>query len=619
MTKRISIIFTIVALIFSLIISSILYFNKLEDRKDLIDEISSNNIENLVLQYNAAIKDYRLLIETISSNLSLDVKNKDFSFIIEQTKEIKRKYNFFNITVADMNGVMYTDIDILDWNAREFQRPWFMEIVEDKSSFYRSPLYKDLTTNQMVITFSTPIIYQDELLGVFAIDVLGDQFLHDDNQEFVLSSKNGTIIATNVRETTPSLKVFTNIYEARPILKTLVNEPIVYQSPDDGSWFSAAKFVLNDGNILFSFIPQNRNIDRANKDIIIMVGLIFIFSLILCTLLFFILKKEFKNIQLLKQTILDMSNGRFNSFSMPRSNNEIDEIADSLQLLRKNLTSFIKASHNTMNGLDQEQQKISEVIIENKKNSYNEMTSTEKVSSAALQLSSSATEVAKNAVNATDATSTAMNVISDSSETLRRSKQIFEQMNNLTTDTASTVNNLRSHSQKINSVVDVISNISDQTNLLALNAAIEAARAGQHGRGFAVVATEVRELSLKTQQSTIDIQNLIADLQEQSLKADDAMAQNLLLMIKFQSMVDELTKAFSSISEQVQTLSNLNELVTTSAGKQSTVTHQISKQLEEINELVQNNLKGVEKTKLSNESISDIIKKLSDELSFFKV
>ena len=68
--------------------------------------------------------------------------------------------------------------------------------------------------------------------------------------------------------------------------------------------------------------------------------------------------------------------------------------------------------------------------------------------------------------------------------------------------------------KEIDSIIQVIKNISSQSNLLALNANIEAARAGEAGRGFSVVANEMGKLSKLSKESAEKVAKSLMEMKQ---------------------------------------------------------------------------------------------------------
>lgn len=115
-----------------------------------------------------------------------------------------------------------------------------------------------------------------------------------------------------------------------------------------------------------------------------------------------------------------------------------------------------------------------------------------------------------------------------------------------------TVDQLGEYGQQIGDIVKAIDEIAAQTNLLALNAAIEAARAGEQGRGFAVVAENVRSLAERSSESTKEIADLIAKVQQGTQEAVEAMAVGVRDVQEGQRITEEAGQSLTSIIGTVE-------------------------------------------------------------------
>ncbi|KJZ13916.1 hypothetical protein TW85_12050 [Marinomonas sp. S3726] len=205
-------------------------------------------------------------------------------------------------------------------------------------------------------------------------------------------------------------------------------------------------------------------------------------------------------------------------------------------------------------------------------------------SDAVLQSTQTANDSAQYSEQADEV---AQNLHGNMQEVNTQSEELIKLMVQLSTEMQSSSKastELRNTSHEVKSVLDVINGISEQTNLLALNAAIEAARAGEAGRGFAVVADEVRGLSVRTQEATIEIQSMIENLEKTSEELVQKVESGAREVQHISDNVNGSKSKLTQMTELIKTLADLNSESARSATAQREASDKMYHDVKQIQE-----------------------------------
>ncbi|WP_421910758.1 HAMP domain-containing methyl-accepting chemotaxis protein [Marinobacter sp.] len=297
---------------------------------------------------------------------------------------------------------------------------------------------------------------------------------------------------------------------------------------------------------------------------------------------------------------------------------EIGDFISAVNAFLETLEDIISQIVASSRRLSTESESLSGITNSTTANAEQQRDQVTQVSAAMQEMVSTSDEIASNTNDTDESARQAADLAGTGQETVSTAIKSVTRLAEQVEAGSKRIQRLEDESGEIGNVLDVIQAIAEQTNLLALNAAIEAARAGDAGRGFSVVADEVRGLAKRVQDSTVDIERIVSNLQSGAAGAVVDMSKAKQMASEASEEAGKSGAALSEIMAAVNRIVDMTTQVASATEQQRATAAEMTQNVEASSSAIDKLTDDIAHVNQSSNSLADMAEDLNGLVRRFK-